>query len=77
MTDTPLIPNWSSKESNNLILDIINNSNIKKAIFVYNSNKEFIRKFEGVTHAQKELNISHEIIKKICVTKYTIQRVLF
>ena len=40
------------------------NSHIKKAIFVYNSNKEFIRKFEGVTHAQKELNINHDIIKK-------------
>lgn len=26
--------------------------------------KNFIGKFEGVTHAQKELNISHEIIKK-------------
>lgn len=75
--NTPLISNWSSKESNDIILEIINNSHINKAIFVYNSNKEFIRKFEGVTHAQKQLNIHHDIIKKICVTKYTIQRVLF
>jgi len=64
LTDTPLISNWSSKKSKNLILDIINNSHIKKAIFVYNLNKEFIHKFEGVTHAQKELNINHDIIKK-------------
>jgi len=64
LTDTPLISNWSSKESNNLILEIINNYKIKKAIFVYNLNKEFIFKFEGVTHAQKELNINHDIIKK-------------
>lgn len=63
LTDTPLISNWSSKESNNLILEIINNSHIKKAIFVYNTNKEFIYKFEGVIHAQKELNINHDIIK--------------
>jgi hypothetical protein len=63
LTDIPLISNWSSKESNNLILEIINNSHIKKAIFVYNTNKEFIRKFEGVIHAQKELNINHDIIK--------------
>ena len=48
LTDTPLISNWSSKESNNLILEIINNYKIKKAIFVYNLNKEFIFKFEGV-----------------------------
>ena len=64
LTDTPLIPNWYSKESNNLILDIINNSHIKKAIFVYNLNKEFICKLEGVTHAQKELSVYHDIIKK-------------
>nr|YP_010130163.1 GIY-YIG endonuclease [Clavaria fumosa]QPZ51064.1 GIY-YIG endonuclease [Clavaria fumosa] len=64
LTDTPLISNWSSNESKNLILEIINNYHIKKAIFVYNKNKEFIRKFEGVTHAQKELNINHDIIKK-------------
>jgi group I intron endonuclease len=62
--DKPLIYNWDSKEANNLILEIINNSQIKKAIFVYNNNYEFIRKFEGVTHAQKELNINHDIIKK-------------
>ena len=62
--DTPLISNWSSKESNNLILDIINNSHIKKAIFVYNENKELIAKFEGVTHAQRKLNINHDTIKR-------------
>lgn len=64
LTDTPLISNWTSKESNNLILEMINNSHIKKAIFVYNIDNEFIGKFEGVTHAQKKLNINHDIIKK-------------
>jgi group I intron endonuclease len=64
LTDTPLISNWSSNESNNIILEINNNSHIKKAIFVYSLNKEFIGKFEGVTHAQRELNINHDIIKK-------------
>nr|YP_010044396.1 GIY-YIG endonuclease [Trametes coccinea]QPF23637.1 GIY-YIG endonuclease [Trametes coccinea] len=64
ITDVPLISNWYSKEANNLMTEIIDNSNIKKAIFVYSSNKDFIKKFEGVTHAQKELNINHVIIKK-------------
>jgi hypothetical protein len=64
LTYTPLISNWSSIESTILILDINKISHIKKAIFVYNLNKEFIRKFEGVTHAQKELNINHDLIKK-------------
>jgi hypothetical protein len=41
-----------------------NNSKFKKAVFVYNTNKEFICKFEGVTPASKELNINHCVIKK-------------
>nr|AFP72273.1 I-AbiXVI-P [Agaricus bisporus var. bisporus H97] len=64
LTDTPLISNWLSKESNNIILEMNNNYKIKKAVFVYNKNKEFICKFEGVTHAGKELNINHSVIKK-------------
>lgn len=64
LSDTPLISDWSSKESNNLILDINNNSHIKKAVFVYDTNKNFIGKFEGVMQARKNLNISHETIKK-------------
>lgn len=64
LTDTPLISNWCSNESNNLILEMVKISHIKKAIFVYNIKKEFIHKFEGVTHAQKELNINHDVIKK-------------
>lgn len=49
---------------------MINKSHIKKAIFVYKTSgtvplpQHHIRTFDGVTHAQKELNINHEIIKK-------------
>jgi hypothetical protein len=50
--------------SNNIILEMNNSSHIKKAVFVYSINKEFIRKFEGVTQASKELNINHCVIKK-------------
>lgn len=78
ISDTPLISNWLDPEAKILISEIINNSHIKKAIFVYKIDtslpfsigrregikKEFLYKFEGVTHAQKELNISHDIIKK-------------
>jgi len=31
---------------------------------VYDINKEFISKYDGVTEAQKALNISHSTIKK-------------
>ena len=68
LTDTPLISDWSSKEFSNLKEEILNNSHIKKAIFVYNKNREFMKKFEGVTHAQKDLNINHDIIKKYALS---------
>lgn len=64
LLDKPLISDLSSKEFSNLKEEILNNSHIKKAIFVYNENREFIKKFEGVTHAQKDLNINHYLIKK-------------
>jgi len=77
LTDTPLISNWSSKQSNNLTLEIVKNSHIKKAIFVYNTNKDFIRKFEGVTHVQKELNINHDIIKKYALLNTPYKEYIF
>ena len=68
ISDTPLISNWSGSvgsESRALISEIINNSHIKKAIFVYKidstGNKEFLHKFEGVTHTQKELTVNQRI----------------
>lgn len=77
LTDTPLISDWTSIESNNLTLEIINNSQIKKAIIVYNINKEFIRKFEGVTQAQRELNINHDIIKKYALLNMPYEGYIF
>jgi len=64
LSDLPVISNWNSIESNNLILEIKNSSQIKKAIFVYNTSKEFIGKFDGVTLVAKEFNINHDIVKK-------------
>jgi len=64
LSDGPVISNWISIKANNLILDIKKNSHIKRAIFVYLLNKEFVKKFDGVTQAKKELRISHDVIKK-------------
>ncbi|MCO8751352.1 hypothetical protein KLO70_18285 [Clostridioides difficile] len=41
-----------------------NNSHIKKAVFVYNTNRKFLGKYNGVTDAQRALNINHSTIKK-------------
>ncbi len=54
-----------------------NNSKIKKAVFVYNKNKEFLCKFEGVTQAGKNLNISHCVIKKYAIINLAYKGYIF
>ena len=61
--DAPLITDWNSKESEELILNINNNSQIRKAVFVYDMDKNFVAKYDGVMEAQRALNISHSTIK--------------
>jgi hypothetical protein len=46
-------------------------------VFVYNINKEFIRKFDGVMHAEKQLNIKHETIKKYAELKKPYKEYIF
>jgi len=64
LSDTPLISSWTSTELQTLVREIKDNLHIRKAVFVYNIDKEFIQKFDGVTHVQRELNIRHEVIKR-------------
>lgn len=64
ISDTPLIYHWDSKECEELILNVNNQSHIRKAVFVYDANKNLICKYEGVTKAQQALNINHSIIKR-------------
>lgn len=62
--DTPLISNIYTEECNKLISCINDSKHIKKAVFVYNTSRKFIGKYDGVTQAQKFLHINHSIIKK-------------
>ncbi len=39
------------------------NSHIKKAVFVYDMNRNFLRKYEGVMEAQRALKINHSTIR--------------
>lgn len=64
LTDTPLISDWCSKECSKLVSEIINQSHIRKAVFVYDENKKFIGKYMGVMDAERAFNINHSIIKK-------------
>ena len=63
ISDTPKIADWSSKECQELLLNINNNSHILKAVFVYDLNRNFIGKYDGVMVAQRALKISHSTIK--------------
>ena len=42
LSDTPIIADWSSKECEELVLNINKNSHIKKAVFVYDINRNFL-----------------------------------
>lgn len=61
--DIPLL-NLDSIEFKDLINEIINNSHVKKAIFVYNLEKELIFKFDSIKQAKKVLKMSHTTIGK-------------
>lgn len=75
--DNPIIDKWSDKECDNLILNINKSNYIKKAIFVYDLNKNFLFKFDGVTKAQKALKINHSIIKKYAKVKGNYNKYIF
>lgn len=63
INDMPKIANWSLKECEELVLKINKDSHIKKAVFVYDINKNFIGKYDGVMDAQRAFKISHSTIK--------------
>ena len=64
LTDTPSISDWSNKECDELVLKMNKNSDIIKAVFVYDTDKNFLGKYDGVMSAQRALKISHCTIKK-------------
>jgi len=77
ISDTPLISHWHSKECKKLVEEIYKSSHIKKAIFVYDINKKFIGKYDGVMDAQRALNISHSTIKNYAKVGGTCKEYIF
>lgn len=75
--DLPNIKDWNSDDCKKLIDDINKNSHIKKAIFVYDADINFISKYDGVTAAAKYLNINHHTIKKSALNKEIYKNYLF
>lgn len=77
ISDTPFISHWHSKECEKLVEEINKSSHIKKAIFVYDINKKFIGKYDGVMDAQRALNISHSTIKNYAKVGGTCKEYIF
>ena len=63
LSDTPSISDWSLKECDELVLKINNKSHVRKAVFVYDTDKNFIGKYEGLKDAERAFKINHSIIK--------------
>nr|QVG61598.1 hypothetical protein [Rhizoctonia sp.] len=62
--ESPLITNYNSKEGQEIILEMKNSSHIRKAVFLFNAQKEFIRRYDGIVDASKDLGINHSVIQK-------------
>ena len=77
LTDTPSISDWSNKECDELVLKMNNNSQIRKAVFVYDTDKNFICKYDGVMSAQRALEINHCTIKKYAHVNGTYNGYIF
>jgi group I intron endonuclease len=77
LTEIPLISDYNSAKGVTVVKDILNSSHIKKAVFVYNKEKQFIKRYQGVMIASKELRISHNIIKKHAKLKQQYKDYIF
>ena len=75
--DTPLISEYSSMEAEKIVREIKDNSHIRKAVFIFNLNKQYIRRFDGLVLASKELNVSRETINKHAKSKIPDKNFLF
>ena len=64
ISDYPKLDNWTSKECKQLVLHMNSQIIIKKAVFVYDKDKKFLAKYDGVTECQRNLSINHATIKK-------------
>lgn len=64
INDSPRLKVWYSSESKLLCKEICDSLKIKKGIFVYDNDKKYINKYDGVTHVSKEFNVNHLTVKK-------------
>ena len=71
--DLPLITDSNSLAYAELITDMLNSAHLKKAVFVFDLDNILLNKYDSVLDAKKDLNISHETIKKYVKSKKFIK----
>jgi NUMOD1 domain len=69
-SDLPKFDSYRKCES--LIKEIKLNSTIKQAIFLFDLNGNFIKRFNGIIEAESSLKIRHEKIKKAAISNSNI-----
>ena len=62
--DSPIIKSWLSEEGSLLFKNISESRIIKKGVFVYDANKKFLGRYEGVTQVSKIYKVSHLTVRK-------------
>lgn len=74
--DTPLFE-YNTYEGENIIMEINNNAHVRKPIFLFNSNKEYKKRFDGLVLASKELGMSKDTINKHAKSKLPYKDYIF
>lgn len=64
LTDIPLILDRHSNKCHELISNMNSMSHVRKAVFVYDTYKKLIGKYEGLKEAERVFKINHSVIKK-------------
>jgi NUMOD1 domain/NUMOD3 motif len=78
ISDNNLTAKFLSYHScDDLINEMIANTSIKKALFLFDCNKKFIKKYSGIIEAEKDLGIRHEEIKKYANLKKELNGYIF
>lgn len=77
ISDAPLISNINSSKCEVLVKAMLSSKHVLKAIFVYDKDKEFFRKYDGVTEAGRAYSMSHETVKKYAISGIPYKDKLF
>lgn len=78
LEDVPKINNWENNSETPLLIDdMLKNRHVKRAVYVYDKNKNFINKYDGVTDAQRALNIGQATIKKYAEVRAVYKDYIF